>query len=320
MSERTPDGSAFGFSDVTLPEPEKDPLSDEYVEQPEQAPEQPTDLEDVQLGQDFDEQDEEYEAPEAPAAEEAPPPVEEPRLYAGRYGTTEALEKGYSELQAEYTRDHQARLALEQRQQQVEAILQGLVPMLEQQLAQQDPEALEQYRAQQAIAEQARIVAEQQVAPIREEMEFQRQQSQVEQLVSQFRARHPDAGPGTQMDRAVVGATQELGLNAANLDSLEVAYEAVKDPWFKQVVKANPVLVESNEGIAYARIQARLLEGLAGTGQPAPQRQASQGQPAYVETGEGGAPAKAASTQYDEFDEALDAYNKERRSPLFGTT
>lgn len=326
MSQRTPDGSAFGFSDITLDEPENDPLSDEYVEPSAEveAPPEPQEPEEPEPEQETEEEAEEAPEPEpeAPAPEQdALAAAEEAaRLYAGRYHTVEQLEKGYGELSAEYTRARQQAVEMEQRQQQLEQVMQQLVPVLEAQLAQQDPEAAERYRQQMELQQQAQAIAEAQVAPLREQMELQAQQSKVESLVNEFRARHPDVAPGTELDRAVVQTASDLQLNAANLESLEIAYEAAKDPYLRQVLKANPPLIESDEGIAYARIQARLLQGLSGQGQPAPQQQPRPAGEAYVETGEGGAPARnAASTPYDEFDEAMDTWAKERRGPLFGS-
>jgi len=301
------DASGLGLSALEHIAPDVDPMPEPIVPERERV-EAPPPEEEVEPEEEDEEEGLTFEEPPGP------PPTE--KLYAGRYQRIEDLEKGYTELQSVWTRDRQQLLQLQQRQQMLEQAMTQLVPILEQQLAERDPEALEKLRQQQLVQQQAAQMAQQVVAPLQTQLEMQARQQAVEGIIREFRARHPDAAPGTEVDRKVAEVVQELDLNPANLESLEVAYEATRDQYLYRVLKANPAFVDTDEGLSYARIQARLLEGLEKP--PVPQRQPKR-TTAYVERGEGGAPARAASAKgLDEFDEALMAWEKERKGPLFG--
>lgn len=295
MADGTPDGSALGLPVTDVPEGDVDPLADEAPSTPAEAP---------------------SETPQRPwqkeEGAEAPEPEPEPALdESARYG-----EKAYKQLQSAWTRDRQALQELEQRTSQHEQLFEALAPLLRQQLSDADPNFAQQ------IEQQAQLqpMLDQAMAPYKEAFEQQQQQMEAERLVGEFRAKHPDVAPGTQEDQALASTASELKLRVQNPDSLEIAYEAWKNPALKYVLKANPVLIDTDEGIAYARLQAQQLVGSPAQGTPNQPTQHPASARAFVET-QPGTPARAApgTAAHDEFDEAFDSWAKERQSPLMGT-
>lgn len=323
----TPDGSALGYPSPPPEDAGPDPLAEDVGgSEEEQTASRPWEREGEQTG-------------EQGGEEQQPPP---PQLFAGRYQSVEDLETGYKQVQAEYTRNQQQLAELRNQVAQLQPmgeLVEKLVPYVQSQLAEEDPELAEQLKAAEAL----RPIIEEELKPLREQMVAQQSQAEVESIISAFRSRHPDVPPGTKEDFEVAQLMTELELNVMNADSLEIAYEAWRWPGLGQVLKANPSLIETDDGIAYARLQAQQFYGPApGGGQPpaggapqpntpagattpapaAPSPAAPTARPsAFVETGGTGAPAQAAPgtrPRKDEFDEAYDAWASERKSPLFG--
>lgn len=320
MPDGTPDGSAFGYP-VTMSRPEgPDPLSDD-VAGPEQQPEASGEPQEPQRP---------YEPEPQPTEPEAQQqPEEGQQLYAGRYQSVEDLEKGYKEAQGQFTRQQQeiARqnqelLALRGQQAQTNQLLQELVPYFQGQVAEADPEAAERMK----LLQEMQPIIQQQVAPLQQQLAAQQAETAAVQVISSFRQRHPDVVAGSQQDYEVAQIVEQLDLVTTDGDALDIAYEAWTDPALRRVLVAQPQLVDTDEGMAYARLQARQMFGPQPTptanGAPAApaQQLSAPPQTAFVETGGPGAPAPAASNQArgDEFDEAFDAWAAEKKSPLFG--
>lgn len=103
-------------------------------------------------------------------------------------------------------------------------------------------------------------------------------------------------------------------------DTLEIAKKAAANPALKQVFIANPTAIDTDEGVAWAEQLAALPGMYANAAQrgAAPTREQML-KAAHVETGSTGAPVAAApgSTQKDEVDEMVDAWNQGRDN-LFG--
>lgn len=316
-----PDATAFGLNSVdTPPSNEPDPLSDDFEQavEAQAAPEAPVEAPQATERPWEAETPPEPEGEPAPA-EDVPQPIQGD---SGRYG-----EEAYKKLQAAFTQSQMENRNIQARQTQVEQLLESLAPMFSQQMAATDPAFAQQLE----VNETLRPLVEQQVAPMREQMEMAQQQAEAERVVGDFRARHPEVAAGSNHDLGVSQVMQELNLRAMNPDSLEIGYEAYQNPSLKTVLRANPTLIDSDDGMAYARMQAQQLFGSppgtppqAGTpqGTPAQQQAPIQATPrAFVETGGSGAPVRAAPGQrsQDEFDEAFDSWAGQRESPLFGS-
>lgn len=296
MADGTPDGSALGLHSVEPPpDSGPDPLVDEPSTQEQEAPsttDRPWDRQEPQAEQEV------APAPEGDGAE--------------RYG-----EDAYKKLQAAWTRDRQALLSMEQRQTQTEQVLEAMAPYMREMLSSQDPAFAQQYQ----LSEELKPFVDAQVQPIREQLEMQNQQMEAERVVTGFRSAHPDVAPGSQQDYEMSQVVQELGLRALNPESLEIGYEAWANPALRTVLRAVPTLIDTDEGMAYARLQAQQLTG-SPAGTPGQQQPRQAGPGAFVETGGSGAPVRAAPGQraaHDEFDDAFDAWAKERQSPLLGS-
>lgn len=336
MSQGTPGGEGLGYPFNVPQLGQDDPLADivegpedeaPAPEAPEPEPEPQVELEPVA--------EVEGEAEEAPEGEP---------LYAGRYRSVEDLEKGYKEFQAQYTRQQQELLSqrqemekLKEQSTETQQLFSQMAPLMQEVLAGDDPEMLERLQAQQLIAQQV----EEKVAPMREQMESARQQQEMVAHIAAFRARHPDVAPNTQADFEVAQVVRDLDLRVADPDALEIAYEAHRWPGLRTVLVASPHLVDSDEGMNYARVQAQQLFGPqnGAPGQQPQQPQQPQAVPqqagtatrppvaaprgtAFVETGGAGAPVQAAPgerPQGDEFDSALQAWASEKNSPLFSS-
>lgn len=332
MAPEATEGSAFGVLALTEEESLDEGLTGEETE-----PEAETSTETTQ--------------PPAGEPTEEPPPSEEPpgsegepapeqTQYAGRFGSVEALETGYQNLEGAFTRSSQeaAELRREQQQQaqqyaEMRQLLEALAPTILQQRLAEDPELAERLR----MAETIQPLVDQQVAPYRQQVEQMREQQagEAEELqaslrVAQWRTRTGIA-PNTDEDRAMAEAAKVLDLDWKDPEtghlSLDLALEASRDPDLLAVLRVNPHFIELEGGVEEARRQAAWRKTLApangGAPVPTPAAAApSNGQAvrqaAYVETGGHGAPTSGApGGTKDEFDEAIAEYNKQMESPLF---
>jgi hypothetical protein len=251
------------------------------------------------------------------------------QLLAGRFKDITELEKAYKEAQGWGTRQQQQllaqqqeMLALRRQSEETQKLLGELVPYFQQQVVAEDPEAAERM----ALLQELQPLIQQQVEPMRQQLAAEQAKVQAERIVAEFRQKHPDVPAGGREDFEVAQVVQELNLVHSDPEALDIAYEAWKDPSLRTVLRANPALIDTDEGMTYARAQARALFGSSGGG-AATSSQATPGmtpsQPArqaFVETGGTGTPASAAPGKRsgDEFDEAFDAWAAEKKSPLFG--
>jgi len=299
-------------------------------------------------------------APESPAAvtEPAPaPPTGEPGEPAG---APEPGEPGQPQLpgvdwQGRYTevRELQRRTADQNTalRDQLEAIgrsVQGLIAQ-QQQAAQtmlqvpQTDEFMrraaeqgfepEQVRLMQALATQ---IADQRVGGIQQQMQAAAEQQQADQAldanrraVETFRAAHADLTPelGDEMVQVLqeVGAVDERGAPLEDIreDILQIALEAATNEYLRFVLRANPTLYETDEGMTMARI----LASLYGTTQaPATTQPSAPPAPpgteqvdaalraAHTEPGSSGAPSPAGGPPRDEFDDVLEYAKTAKRS------
>ncbi len=312
--------SFLGLQDTGVEDTGDDPLLEaapEEVSEPEEvaAPEAPATSPEIDQPAEAGEQEE--------TTEEA-----EQRLYADRYQNLDQFERGYKELQGGFTRVVQELKQrdsyveqLTQRQGQMEQAFQMLVPYLQRMQAEADPEAAEQMKRQMALAEQTKQAVDQQVAPLKQELQTERTKAAAMNVLQRFYAEHQDVAPESPNDRAVAATLQGIGGSLMSPWDLEVAYHAAQDPALYTVLRANPHLRSSAEGVAMAQHHANQLRQAAGQ-EAAPQRpQTVQRKGAHVETGGTGAPASAAPGQkpVDEFDEALTAYNERFSSVLLGS-
>ena len=310
--EGTPDGTGFGFYEMPLDE-------EDFSEIENQEPEAPVEVPEADAPEQDDEPDAEPEAiPEEGApAEEGDADDTSEELLAGKYQSVEELERGYAEQVQWATRMAQQQAEQARKLEEQQQLLTQLLPLVNQWRAEQDPEFAEQLEEMQRL----QPLVESQVAPMRAQMEQERSMMALVQTVSEFRARHPDVPANSPADHELRGALDSLGIPPEQYQAqhLEAAYQMIQDPSFARVMRHNPHLVSSEEGLAYAQDQARLLNQAQ-----APVRQkavaaAPRGDDAFVETGGSGAPAAPpGSQQGDEFDAALKAWQTERNSPLFG--
>jgi hypothetical protein len=300
MAQEAPEGSAFGLFET------EEPQEGLQEEQPEAQTETS------------------YET-ESPEGEQ---PGEEPeRKLAGKYDSVEALESGYNEAQAWGTRASQEAAELrrqydatQREMSEMKQVLEALAPSIIQQQLAENPELAEQLQQAQAMQQ----MVDQRVAPYAQQIEQmqQREQASTEETqlalrVSQWRQR-TGVQPGTPEDVALANAAKALDLDYADAETghlaLDLALEASRDPDLLQVLRVNPHWIEIEGGIEEARRQAGARKAQAPV-------QATNGASArttaYVETGGQSAPTSGApGAGKDEFDEAIAAYNAERKSPL----
>lgn len=202
--------------------------------------------------------------------------------------------------------------------------------------ARQAAEAGVMPQLQQVQQSQAQIA--QQLAAERAQAQRYQQQQQTEaelnatrQAVAQFGQVHPEFvgdEPEAQALRSDFDMVVEKWNKAwestgagifdpADLPSLEVAAEAVRNPALAEVLALYPTLFESEEGLRMARIQAAQFAPAT----PAKSKVDTKAvdaalAAAHTEPGTSG-PAKSAGSQKDEFDEALDEWNQDRQRSVF---
>jgi hypothetical protein len=254
---------------------------------------------------------------EAPAEEQPGTPEEEgttsdePRMYAGKFGTVEDLERGYAESTAWATRASQENGQLRTELANAVQLVQQMAPIVQQKLIEDNPELEDQFRVQEAVQQQLRPMQERQ----QQEQAAAQMRQTLEHTVGQFRASHPDLVPNSPLDYAWAQTFQDLQLPPTHPVAQEIAYEATKDPGLKKVLKANPHWMQTQEGMEMARSEARRLF-------PSPSRKPAQPRPAvqkaHVETGGTGAPADGAPSDADSMDRAIGWWMKNRGNPLMG--
>lgn len=295
MTDGTPTvtGAAFG-SDfaVSLDDdnaPKSTDFSDEALDAEASTPAQPQEPAPVAAPPQAEEQkadEQQQPAPDEGQQPEAGAEGEpEPRKWAGRYDSPEALEHGYrhsqrmvsrvqqrlQEIEAQREQDRQQaeqlRAALEQvaphleRARQLEAWVQGQAQGL-------PPEQLPQIPTvdQNFSADEINRLVQQQVAQATEQVRSQTRQEvaqqQLEQTVNGFFESHPDAQPGTPLDDEIGRVIAEFQTDPSGnrrqdlfpitSENLEVAYQLAKDPSLHSVM-VDLDLVPSAETIEIAK-------------------------------------------------------------------
>lgn len=252
--------------------------------------------------------------------------------FAGKYDDPVALERGYNESREMWRRANEARKAEAQRAMELQEKyvslyqqMEGVVPILEQ--AAQRERAYqafaEQYRSQtgeypqgyEAPAPQAAISPtdidaqiEQRLAAERAQMQDQYQKQmeyqQLQGAIFNFYGEHPEVEPGGALDSEITDAKDYLNeawdrygieVDPADQGSLNILYEASRDPALLEVLRLNPSYFESAYGMQLARRDAAVISGrVPSTTEPvtetAPRSQlkASGAKKPYVESAVGG--------------------------------
>lgn len=317
-----------------------DPLSTEGDGWPEDADEADTEV--VAEGSEQEAESSSDVGTEESADEE---PAPTPATIAGtQYQTPEALAEGYRNLRAEFTRQTQERVeertAMEARLQEQDQLIQGMFGVLAQSMRETDPEMAQQIdqfqnqlQSQRQMEEQARAIAEKEVAPLREQVVQQQVRQQAEKAVAEFYARHTEVVPRSPQDQQIAMTMAGLinrGIPAdvTNPEHLEAAYQASIDPEFGMQVVMNPQLFQT-PGAIYQAVQSRqktTAPAPDAAGTPAERKPVRRRVEAQVETGSG-TPVPAApgakpddGLGNDEFAEAARAYlQPSSRSVLFGS-
>lgn len=218
--------------------------------------------------------------------------------FAGKFDDPVQLERGYNASQDMWRRANEARkaeaqraLELQERYAQLYRQMEGVVPILEQ-AAQRD-------RAYQAFAEQHKAQygeypagyeapapqpalgpqdidaqIEQRLAQERAQMqvEYQNQMEyqQLQGAIFKFYEEHPDVEPGGALDKEITDAKdylndawdrQGIEVDPSDQGSLNILYEASRDPALLEVLRLNPSYFESAYGMQLARRDAAVISG-----------------------------------------------------------
>jgi hypothetical protein len=321
MPEGTTNGSALGFfEDVDLGEdlaaPEEvevetpDSPESEVPEEPNASEEVAAEVEPGSILETEEPAADDGEVTVPAEAGETEPVSEEPRAYAGKFESVEALEQGYEEVQSWNTRLAQQQAAADARQadaerqiEELKAVVGQVAMEAQQRRAEEDPEYAEQLRQQQAAQQliDQRVSAE--VDPLKQQIELQKRQGELQAVVSNFMTAHQIV-PGTPKDYELDGIVRAMNFDIGDPNALELAYEMSEDPHLKTVIVAQPHLVSTGEGIQLARTEAARL---AAAEKPATTVTAPAEIP-HVETGASGAPSAGAPgpKPKDAFDVALE--------------
>jgi len=282
-----------------------------------------------------------------PEGQEAETPPEAEQKFAGRFATPEDLERGYLDVRALHERTAQERNRERQRAEQAVQVARQVYAEY-QRLAQGQrpgqpgqptplPEGLDEetakviqplidQRVQQGVQALAQQLQERQTQA-QTAAEAAAERDAAEQAISSFRQANPN------LDESVVStAFQELDYASQNFDgtplvvddgNLEAALEASRDPNLMRVLRLNPRLLESDEGMDHARHLATLptiaTPGARPQSQAAGADRQAQEQArtrAHVETGGPGAPP-APSKPKDEIDEMLAEAKRQHDSSVF---
>lgn len=260
-------------------------------------------------------------APETPAAET----TDTPQVYAGRFSSVEELEKGYSNVWNMHLRTAEQNRSLQAERDQMEAALAQVVPLIQRlqqsgQLAEalgMDEDTLRQMQSQQAT--EARLAAMQQQVVAAQES------SAAQAAITAFRTRHPEVVPGP-IEQAMLEVFAEHDLEPTDPAVYEIALEAAKDPQLRKVLRANPALIDTDEGMEIARqlaamptlAQAQSVGAQQASQQARAQQQEARARQAHVETGPaGGPPMDAQTPPRDPFDQVMDLAKRSRSGSAF---
>ena len=327
------------FADTPSEEAEVEAEEAEIVLEESEAPEEPVEPE-----------PEPAVVVEASETEEVPQASEETveELIFGKYKDLEAAGKGYDNLRdlqrrtaeraREFEQQHTAVLA---QARELEATLQQAIPYIQQ--LQKEKQANQGYGEYQEAAPQAPMTPEMVDLMVRSRTDEMRKQFDLErtqqeaatasqQSVYAFYEKHPEIEVEGDLDGAMYDAVRTLNeswvksdteVNIGDSDTLEIVYEATKNPELLTVLKMNPQYIDNDDGMQLARFQAALLKGESPITQQTQKVPASQvGQrklPVTERASTGGAPPP--QVPLNEWQEAVQELRSERNtasgSPFF---
>ena len=286
--------------------PGPDPLADDA---PLPAPEpEPEPDPDIPVGE-----------PQTGEEQAEPQGGEEQERLAGKYTKVEDLEKGYKEVQAWATRVQQQNNDLAGQVGEMRMAMQQVAPVLQDLMQRVIPEEEEEaLNAQRQLQELIDQQVAQRMEPYERNQVIAREHAEQVASITDFRSKYPDLEPNSPEDIELAQVVRELDLDIASVEALDIAYEAVRNPALRTVLRAHPEYVDSDEALAYARLQAQALptggQPQTGTAPGGSVRKAA----AFVERGGSGAPAQASGKRGDEMDEAIAAFTKGRKGSIFG--
>jgi hypothetical protein len=275
---------------------------------------------------------EETETPEETEIEETSEPEQ---LYAGRYASLDAFQRGYKDLQGGFTRVAQENKALVAELERQKAEHQQLREVVLQSLMESDPELAERLQAEEAFDKRLDEAIAERLGPISQQISQQASQQQNQaflaeatQTILSFQSEH-EIAQGDDTDMAMREAMEALvgagvPLSPANREHLELVYEALDNRnLLFEIANARPEIFRVPGGTDFLRQRAGATITSAGSPspgtQPKPRGAVRRRVEAHVETSSG-TPASEAAPAKDEFDEAVDWYQKRfQKGPLFGS-
>lgn len=218
--------------------------------------------------------------------------------FAGKFTDPFQTEKAYNESREMWRRANEARkaeaqraLELQERYSQLYQQMEGVVPILEQ-AAQRErayESFAEQYKAQYGDYPQGyeprpaapalgpqdidaqierRLAVER--AAMAEQFQKQQEYEQLQQAIFGFFEEHPEVEPGGALDSEITDARDYLNeawdrygieVDPSDQGSLNILYEASRDPALLEVLKLNPSYFESAYGMQLARRDAAVISG-----------------------------------------------------------
>ena len=328
MPQGTTDGSGLGFFEDNGGDPFPEPEAPEEVtdEPSSEVPEEPDATEEVAAEEEVkpDSVPEAEPGPVADASEETgsaeaeqpeSAPEEAPK-YA-EFESVEALEQGYREAVAWNTRMAQAQSEDRRKVEELEAVIAQLVYDTNQRRASEDPEFAERWEAMQANQQLVDQQVSAQIDPLRQQLEIQQRQAELQAVVGQFLTKH-EVAPGSAKDIELDRIVKNMDFDIGDPNALELAYAMSEDLNLRKVLTANKHWSETNEGLELAQAEAARLAAVAApattTTAPAPPPEVP-----HVETGSSGAPSAGApgDRPKDAFDEALDLAKQEKESIFY---
>lgn len=293
-------------------------------------------------------------APETPeAAPEIPEQPQEEQLYGGKFKTPEQILTAYEH--AERLAHERARDAAEHRRryEELERTLQQAAPALREFMqAQQAPIDPDDPDAVQALLERERSTMQAELDRRDEERRIEMEQVQTRQAIAQFRSAYPES---PAHDMATWDVIQKLQAEAEDgfpvtPENLEVAYEmatnpqtqvlldrldyipdretvnnakeAASNPALTEIAMANPQVLSTSTGMAWARKMAQLpsvvTNAQTNAQQASTQADEAARKAAFVERGEGQQPAAAPGRQpADPLAEALSEHLNQQTKSVF---
>jgi len=298
---------------------------------------------------------------QAPEPQEQIPTGEQEQveqLIFGKYKSMEEAEKGYKEIVALQTKTAQARRAAERKDseraeyiERLEEQMRQALPLLQQ--ANQPPTPQEPQLGNEWFGEGGGNLTPQQIQQLvdkqlstrldtltqqaQQQAEQQRTMQEAETAVMGFYEKHPEVSFEGELDGQITETILSLNdawarggqdpLDISNPDSLEIAYEATKNPELRGVLELNPAYIDTDAGMQMARFQAAIVKGevpitqsvVQGTTSQTPGTPAGgQRRPVTEKASVGAAPATS-DKPLDEFEQAVLEFKKNRTAGLSGS-